>query len=90
MAYFEITVNTPYCGTRMEEYVKCETLSEAEAIAEELCQQNAENYEYLMTGWDYDAFDTEKERDEALENYYAECHWYVEEITEEEYLENIP
>ena len=89
MAYFEIVANTPYCGTRMEEYVECETLSEAEAIAEELCQQNAESYEYLATGWEDDIFDTEEERDEALENYYADCDWYVNEITEEEYLENI-
>ncbi len=87
--YFKIVVDTPYCGTREEEYVECETMDYAISIAKELCQSNAEGYEYLVTGWDDDVFDTEEERDEAIDNYYADCDWYVDEITEEEYLENI-
>lgn len=89
MAYFEIIVETPYCGTRMEEYVECDSMAEAESIAEELCRNNAEGYEYLVSGWDDEFFDTEEERDEAIEEYYADCDWCVNEITEEEYLENI-
>ena len=89
MAYFQIVVDTPYCGTRQEEYIECETMNEAVSIAKELCQNNAEGYEYLVTGWDDDYFDTEDERDEALEDYYENCDWCVNEITAEEYFENI-
>ena len=89
MAYFQIVVDTPYCGTRQEEYIECETMNEAVSIAKELCQNNAESYEYLVTGWDDDYFDTEDERDEALEDYYENCDWCVNEITAEEYFENI-
>ena len=73
----------------MEEYVECDSMAEAESIAEELCRNNAEGYEYLVSGWDDEFFDTEEERDEAIEEYYADCDWCVNEITEEEYLENI-
>ena len=88
MAYFQIVVDTPYCGTRQEEYIECETIKEAESIAEELCRNNAEGYEYLVTGWDDEYFDTEEERDEAIEDFYGDCDWYVNEITAEEYFEN--
>lgn len=89
--YYKIVVNTPYCGTEEEEYIECETLEEAEAFAEELCRNNAEDYEYLVSGWDDEYFEdlTEEEQVEELENYYADCDWYVEEISEEEYFENI-
>ena len=89
--YYKIVVNTPYCGTEQEEYVECETLEEAEAFAEELCRNNAEGYEYLVSGWDDEYFEdlTKEEQAEELENYYADCNWYVEEISEEEYFENI-
>ena len=89
MAYFQIVVDTPYCGTRQEEYVECETMDEAIAIAKNSCENNAESYEYLVTGWDDDYFDTEDERDEALEDYYENCDWCVNEVSAEEYFENI-
>ncbi len=90
MAYFKITVNTPYCGTRQEEYIECETIAEAKLFAEDLCQNNAESYEYLVSGWDGENFEdlSEEEQSEELENYYSGCDWYVDEITEEEFLEN--
>jgi hypothetical protein len=90
MAYFRIVVNTPYCGTEQEEYIECETIQEAESIAEELCQNNAEGYEYLVSGWDDENFEglSEEEQNEELEEYYSSCDWSVDEITEEEFLEN--
>ena len=90
MAYFQIIVNTPYCGTEHEEYIECETFQEAESIAEELCRANAENYEYLVGGWDDEYFEdmTEEEQTEAIEDYYADCDWYIEEVSAEEYFEN--
>ena len=90
MAYFKIVVDTPYCGTRQEEYIECETMADANMFAEELCQNNAESYEYLVSGWDDENFEdlSEEEQAEELENYYSGCDWYVDEITEEEFLEN--
>ena len=89
MAYFKIVVDTPYYGTRKEKYFECETMAEAKSIAEELCKNNAKDYEYFVTGWDNDYFDTETGRDEAIEDYYGDCDWYVDEISAEEYFENI-
>lgn len=91
MAYFKITVDTPYCGTNQEKYFECETIQEAESIAEELCRNNAEGYEYLVSGWDGENFEdmTEEEQTEELEEYYASCDWYVNEVSAEEYFENI-
>lgn len=90
MAYFEIIVDTPYCGTRQEEYIECESMDEAVSIAEELCRNNAESYEYLVSGWDDENFEdmSEEEQNEELEEYYSNCDWCVNEITEEEFLEN--
>ena len=91
MAYFHIIVNTHYCGTNQEEYIECETIQEAESIAEELCRTNAEGYEYLVSGWDNENFEdiTEEEQIDELEEYYANCDWFVNEISSEEYFENI-
>ena len=91
MAYFMITVYTPYCGTEQEEYIECETMAEATSTAEELCRNNAEGYEYLVSGWDDENFEdmTEEEQTEEIEEYYSNCSWYVDEITKEEYFENI-
>ena len=91
MAYFQIVVNTPFCGTEQEEYIECKTMAEATSIAEELCQRNSEGYEYLVSGWDDENFEdmTEEEQIAELEEYYANCDWYVDEISAEEYFENI-
>lgn len=90
MAYFQIIVDTPYCGTRQEEYIECESMNEAVSIAEELCRNNAEGYEYLVSGWDGEHFEdmSEEEQNEELEEYYSSCDWCVNEVTEEEFLEN--
>lgn len=92
MKYFKIVVNTPYCGTEAEEYIMRETIQEAETFAEEFCRDNAESYEYLVSGWDDENFEdmTEEEQTEELEEYYASCEWYVFEISKEEYFENMP
>lgn len=89
MRYFKITCETPYCGTTMEDYFKAETKEEVEDYAEELARQNAESYEYLVSGWDDENFEglTEEERQDELESYYADCDYIVEEISYEEYCE---
>ena len=88
MKYFKIVCETPYSGTDMEVYKTAEKEEDLHNEAEQLNLQNAESYEYLVTGWDDDEFDNEDDRQEALGNYYADCNWYIEEVTKEEYEEN--
>lgn len=91
MFYFRFTADTPYCGTELVDYQKFEerpTDAELDEIAEDLAHNNAEGFEYLVTGWDDDNFDDEDEEAEAIENYYADCCGSWEEITEEEFEEN--
>lgn len=91
MFYFRFTADTPYCGTELVDYQKFEerpTDAELDEIAADLAHNNAEGYEYLVTGWGDDNFDDEDEEAEALDNYYADCCGSWEEITEEEFEEN--
>ena len=93
MFYYKITADTPYCGTEAEDYLSFEvrpTTAELDEITEDFARNNAESYEYLLTGWNGEEFDgmTEEEQQEELDNYYADCYGGWEEITEEEYLEN--
>ena len=88
MKYFKIICETPYSGTDMEEYKTAEKEEDLHDEAEQLNRQNAESYEYLVTGWDDDEFDNDDDRQEALDNYYADCNWYIQEVTKEEYEEN--
>lgn len=91
MKYFEFSADTPYTGTESIDYYAFEddvTTEELEQLAEELNEQNAEGYEYLVTGWDDDEYDDEDERQMALDDYYAECCCTYKEITKEEYDEN--
>lgn len=89
MYYFRFTADTPYCGTELVDYQQFEerpTDAELDEIAEGMARNNAESFEYLVTGWDEDYFDGD-EKDEALENYYEDCTGTWEEISAEEYNE---
>ena len=91
MFYFRFTADTPYCGTELVDYQKFEerpTDAELDEMAEDLCQNNAEGYAYLVTGWDNDEFEDKDEEAEALENYYEDCCGTWEEITKEEFEED--
>ena len=86
MFYYKFTANTPYCGTDTEEYKAFEerpTEKELESIAEEICRNTAESFEYLINGWGGD-----DPTEEELENYYADCDSSYEEISQKEYEEN--
>ena len=90
MFYFRFTADTPYCGTELIDYQKFEerpTDAELDEMAEDLSRNNAESFEYLVTGWDGDNFEDSVEEAEAIENYYADCTGTWEEISEEEYNE---
>ena len=96
MKYIEIYADTPYCGTRDEEYYACPdniTEEELEALAEDLGEDNAAAYEYLATDEiDEDDYATYDDYVTALENasaeYYENCCYGWKEITKEEYEEN--
>ena len=93
MFYYKFVADTPYCGTESENYVCSQVeLSESalDEMAEEFARENAEGYEYLVTGWDDENIEdmSEDEVEELINNYYADsaCSW--EEITKEEFEEN--
>lgn len=87
MRYFKVTADTPYCGTEVEEYLEVdetevENVEEyIEGFAQEVCANNAEGFEYLIAGWDYEPTDDE------LEDYRAGCEYWYEEISKEEFEE---
>ena len=53
--------------------------------------QNAESYEYLVTGWNDENIEdmSEDETTELLDDYYADCSCSYKQITEEEYNEEM-
>lgn len=90
MRYFKFVAETPYCGTEntyYEAYSDYITNKELDEIAEDFRRENAEGFEYLVSGWDDENFEglTEEEREEEIANYYADCYCSWEEITKEEY-----
>lgn len=92
MYCYKFTANIIYCGTENEYFVATKeplTAEEIDEMREEYARENAESFEYLLTGWDDDNFEDEDEREEALNNYYADCDCKCEEITEEEYKEGL-
>ena len=92
MFYYKFTARAVYCGTDNEYHVVTKeplTEKEIEEMKEEYARENAESFEYLLTGWEDDAFDDEGEREEDLNNYYADAECSCEEITKEQYEEDL-
>lgn len=91
MFYVRFTADTPYAGTELVDYQKFEerpTNAELDEIAEDMAQSNAENFEYLVTGWGGDNYEDKDEEATALEFYYEDCTGTWEEISAEEFEEN--
>ena len=95
MVYYKLELSTPYCGTEDTLYYSFEnepTDKELDEIGEEMCRDHAENYEYLVFGWDNDPVAdgemTEDEYQAEIEDYYASCDYHWEKISREEYEEN--
>ena len=82
--FVRITYSNGYCGCDETEVLEVENMEEAEAYANENTYQYGESYEYVATGWDED-FESEEDRD----YYYENCTYFIEEITEEEYQEEM-
>jgi hypothetical protein len=70
---YRVTCYTPYCGTDTTYWVFADHEGDIpEETLNEWVMENAEGYEYLVTGWDED-FETEEER----EDYYADCGYDI-------------
>ena len=94
MKYYKFTSGTPYCGTEGEHYVKSEeplSQEDLEQIAEEYAEQAYQDYSYLHSGWNDENLEdmTEEEAEEYMENFQADCYCEYEEISREEYEENV-
>ena len=94
MIYVKFIVSTEYCGTENEIFLAYEDGTPESSIEIDFLErvrENAESYEYLVTGWDDENYneDEEEEKQEDLEWYYESAdtcsNW--EYITEEEYRE---
>lgn len=80
--YVRINYENGYPGCDESEVIEVDSLEEAEEWAIEGSRIHAETYEYLATSWDGDF-----ESDEERKAYYDDCSYYIEEITEAEFLE---
>lgn len=91
MFYFKFVADTAYCGTEHIEYMTFEerpSEDELDDIAQDIANNNAESFEYLVTGWDDDEFDNDEDRAAALEDYYNDVSGCWTEISKEEFEEN--
>ena len=94
MKYYKITTSTLYCGTENEHFIASENPLSEEELREtvnELTRENAESFEYLVTGWDGENIEgmSEDEIQEMLDDYYEYCTGEWQEISEAEYKEEM-
>ena len=97
MRYIKIKGGTSFCGTNFEEYLKTDMTNEQlDAYCADAAFENAESYEYMVFGWGQTAESyieeneiSLEEAEQEMEDYYAEAWAGWEEISEEEYKENI-
>lgn len=87
MKYFKITATTPYYGADAKRYIMinelaCDAKKTAHNLAIDLRDDTAEEFEYMIGGWDYEP------TEEELADYYAGCECEYEEIDREEYMAN--
>jgi len=88
MKYVRFYGDNGYCGCNYEEYISFEdniTEEEIEAYSNDIAYQNAESYEYMLTGrmdWE-----NEDERESYYEDALSYCGW--EYCSKEEYIENL-
>ena len=95
MKYYAFDADTDYCGTEntyYEAFVDEPTENELNEIAEEIRIENADSFEYMVFGWDYDPVEdgemTEEEYEEAIDDYRSSCTCTWREISQEEYEAN--
>lgn len=97
--FIKIVVDTEYVGTKNEIYMETDMNDrELDETLSDMAHENAEDYDYMVFGWGEDAVSYAEANDipvedaEAeLEQYYMDAQGasYWEEISEEEYKENV-
>ena len=95
--YIKFEGSAYFVGTDFEEYLKTNMSDkELDEYAQELTQEHAASYEYLVFGWDTTIEDIAEEENcsieeaeeiyqDAIDDYYAscDCSWSI--VTEEEW-----
>ena len=86
MKYFKIVGGNGYCGCDFEDVVALpeEVANEIEQIAYDMAIENAESYEYIVTGWHND-WESEEDRDSYYDEACANTNYW--EISKTEYEE---
>ena len=96
--YIKIGYGNGYCGCNGEVYLYTDISDkELSNYAHAQAMNNAESYEYMVWGWDYytaeeyaEANDVSvEEAEEMMESYWKNIESYWEEITQEEYEDNV-
>lgn len=89
MKYVRFYGGNGYCGCDYEDYVVFDDNCperEIDDYSEQLAYENAENFEYVVTGWNSD-FETEDDRELYYEDALSYCGW--DYCSKEEFEENI-
>lgn len=97
MRYIKFFGSACFCGTDEEVYdlfLDETTDEELDDIAEQKRRELGESYEYLATqGYDEEDYDSEEDFEEALDQaiewYWEDVYVGWEEVTEEEYKDNV-
>lgn len=92
MKFVRFTGGTEYSGTNFCEY-DIYTDNTPNCVIEvdlnDLSEGNAQDYEYLVTGWNDSYFENEEDKEAALDEYYENIWGEWEEITEKEFREDL-
>ena len=95
--YIKFEGSTYYVGTEFEEYLKTNMSDkELDEHAQELAEEHAASYEYLVFGWDTTIEDIAEEENcsieeaeeiyqDTIDDYYASCGCSCSIVTEEEW-----
>ena len=88
MKYVRFYGGNGYCGCDYEEYQSFEDdilESLIDEYSKDLAYENAEAFEYIVTGWG-NSWESEEDRDSYYENAFDYCGW--DYCSEEEFKEN--
>lgn len=90
MIYVRFFGGNGYCGCDYEEYHAYDnddvTEAELEQIAVDMAYENAEQYEYVVTGWQED-WESEEDRESYYDDALSYCGW--EYCSKGEYEDNV-